>query len=75
VRADILEPSLSARPGLAQCSKGHPYSITSSASASKVGGKSRPSARAVVRLTVNSNLLARWIGRSAGFSPLRIRPV
>ena len=66
---------LCATSGCEQCSKAAPYSITSSASASKVGGKSRPSARAVVRLTVNSNLLARWIGRSAGFSPLRIRPV
>jgi hypothetical protein len=50
-----------------------PYSITSSASASSVGGMSRPSALAVFRLMMNSNFVACKIGRSAGFSPLRIR--
>src|SRR5262245_42152979 len=50
------------------------HSITSSARASSVGGTSRPSARAVCRLMMNSNLVARITGRSAGFSPLRTRP-
>src|SRR5262249_48548576 len=51
------------------------HSITSSARASSVGGTSRPSALAVCKLITNSNLVARRIGRSAGISPLRIRPV
>src|SRR5262249_30873391 len=51
------------------------HSITSSASASSVGGISRPSAFAVFRLMTNSNLVACITGRSAGFSPLRTRPV
>jgi len=49
------------------------YSITSSAWASSVGGTSRPSAFAVLRLMMNSNFTDCWIGKSAGFSPLRIR--
>ncbi len=53
----------------------HGHSITSSARASRVGGRSMPSTLAVLRLTINSNLVVCWIGRSAGFSPLRIRPV
>src|SRR5262249_13703942 len=51
------------------------HSITSSASASSVGGNSSPSASAVCKLITNSNLLACRIGKSAGFSPLRTRPV
>src|SRR5215831_17734968 len=51
------------------------HSITSSASASSVGGISRPSVFAVFRLMTNSNLVACITGRSAGFSPLRTRPV
>ena len=42
--------------------------------ASSVGGTSRPSALAVLRLMTNSNLVACMTGRSAGFSPLRMRP-
>ena len=49
------------------------YSITSSARASKVGGTSRPSALAVLRLTINSYLVGACTGRSAGFSPFRMR--
>src|SRR5262249_26343177 len=49
-----------------------PHSITSSARASSVGGTSRPSARAVIRLITKSNLLACSTGGS--FSPFRIRP-
>ena len=51
-----------------------PHSITSSARASSVGGTSRPSALAVLRLMTSSNLVACTTGRSAGFAPLRMRP-
>ena len=54
-------------------SKQHLYSITSSARASSAGGTSRPSAFAVVRLMTRSNLVGACTGRSAGFSPLRMR--
>ena len=50
------------------------YSITSSASASSVGGTARPSAFAVLRLITNSNLVGCITGKSAGLSPLRMRP-
>src|SRR5262249_25861116 len=49
------------------------HSITSSARASTVGGISRPSAFAVLRLITSSYLVGAWTGRSAGFSPLRMR--
>src|SRR5262249_7496110 len=49
------------------------HSITSPARASSVGGTSRPSALAVLRLMTRSNLVGCWTGRSAGFSPLRMR--
>src|SRR6516165_8898880 len=49
------------------------HSITSSARASSVGGTSRPSALAVLRLIASSYLVAAWTGKSAGFSPLRMR--
>src|SRR5262245_7335088 len=50
------------------------HSITSSASASSVGGISTPNAFAVARLITRSNLVASSTGRSPGFSPVRIRP-
>src|SRR5262249_2631333 len=50
------------------------HSITSSARASSVGGTSRPSASAVCKLMINSNLVALITGRSVGLSPLRTRP-
>ena len=50
------------------------YSVTSSARASSVGGTSRLSAFAALRLITSSNLVGRITGRSAGFSPLRILP-
>ena len=50
------------------------YSITSSARARREGGMSRPSAFAVFRLMTNSNLVTCCTGKSAAFSPLRIRP-
>src|SRR5262249_57364822 len=49
------------------------HSITSSARASTVGGISRPSAFAVLRLITVSYLVGACTGRSAGFSPLRMR--
>jgi hypothetical protein len=49
------------------------YSITSSAATSRPGGTVRPSALAVLRLTIVSNLVAACTGRSAGLSPRRIR--
>src|SRR5262252_282505 len=49
------------------------HSITSSARASRVGGTSRPSAFAVLRLITSSYLVGACTGRSAGFSPLRMR--
>src|SRR5262245_31757163 len=49
------------------------HSITSSARASSVGGTSRPSVLPVFRFTTNSYFVGTWTGRSAGFSPLRMR--
>src|SRR5262249_28021767 len=49
----------------------HP--ITSWARASSVGGMVRPSAFAVLRLITRSNFVGCWTGKSAGFSPLRMR--
>src|SRR5262249_28113790 len=48
------------------------HSITSSARASSVGGTSRPSALAVVRLITRSNLVGCSTGRLAGFAPRKI---
>src|SRR5262249_59646847 len=45
------------------------HSITSSAATSRPGGTVRPSAFAVLRLTIVSNLVAACTGRSAGLSP------
>src|SRR5262249_50202866 len=50
------------------------HSITSSARASSLSGTSRLSALAVLRLSTSSNLVDCTTGRSAGFSPLRMRP-
>jgi hypothetical protein len=50
------------------------HSITSSASASSRSGTSMPSALAVLRLITNSNFVDCWTGKSAGLSPLRMRP-
>src|SRR5215831_4811050 len=49
-------------------------SINSSARASSAGGTVRPNASAVLRLMTRSALVNCTTGRSAGFSPLRIRP-
>src|SRR5262249_6406223 len=50
------------------------HSITSSAVPSSVAGTSSPSTLAVCRLMTTSNFAARIPGRSAGFSPLTMRP-
>ncbi len=68
LRADIAPCPVRANNG----SRG-PYSITSSARASSDGGTVSPSALAVLRLTTSSYLVGACTGRSAGFSPLRIR--
>src|SRR5262249_48739109 len=49
------------------------HSITSSARASSVDGTSSPSALAVLMLITSSYLVGACTGRSAGFSPLRMR--
>jgi hypothetical protein len=59
---------------VSRCSKTHTHSMTSSARASSVGGTSRPTALAVLRLMTSSNLVGCNTGRSVGFSPLRTRP-
>src|SRR5262249_47239600 len=51
------------------------HSITSSASASTCEGMSRRNALATTRLMTSSNLVVWTTGRSAGVSPLRMRPV
>jgi hypothetical protein len=51
------------------------YSITSSAATRRFCGTVRPSVLAILRLMTNSNLVDCMTGSSAGFSPLRIRPV
>src|SRR5215471_452347 len=51
------------------------HSITSSAAASSDADTVRPSTLAVLRLITNSTLVDCWTGRSAGFSPLSIRPI
>src|SRR5262245_20846817 len=50
-----------------------PHSITSSARCWRIQGTSRPSALAVLRLSTNSYLVGACTGRSAGFSPLKMR--
>ena len=70
-------PSLGAITGREQMQQNgrmpHSYSITSSARASSIGGTSRPSALAVFKLIVSWNLVGACTGRSAGFSPRRMR--
>src|SRR5262249_13070373 len=61
-------------PDLSRCSElSKPYSMTSSARVSRDGGTVRPSALAVLRLITSSYLFGACTGRSAGFSPLRMR--
>src|SRR5215475_6700633 len=49
------------------------YSRTSSTLASTVGGSASPSACAALRLITSLYLVEACTGRSAGFSPLRMR--
>jgi hypothetical protein len=63
-----------ARNGLMHRRNVCPQSITSSASICIEVGTSMPSFLAVFMLMTSSNLVERMTGRSAGFSPLRIRP-
>ena len=49
------------------------YSITSSARARRLCGTSMPSVLAVLRLMTSSYLVDTCTGKSAGFSPLRMR--
>src|SRR5262249_14733172 len=49
------------------------HSITSSARASSLSETVKPSALAVLRLMTSTYLIGACTGRSAGFSPLRIR--
>jgi hypothetical protein len=67
----LMTQSAISRPSIAALRKA--YSITSSARADSVGGNSSPSAFAVLRLITNLKLVGSTTGRSAGFSPLRMR--
>ena len=76
VKADIPDRQVRANTGREQMrqicrARRESYSITSSARTSSVGGISRPSAFAVIRLTASSNLVGCSTGRSAGFAPRR----
>src|SRR5215471_3716951 len=51
------------------------YSNSSSARPDRGSGTVMPSSLAVFRLMISSTFVACWTGSSAGFSPLRIRPV
>src|SRR5450759_386749 len=76
-RRQNLVPSVrprTANAGLMHRSKQQPYSITSSAMASTDPGTARPRVFAVLRFITSSSLVGRTTGRSAGFSPLRMRP-
>src|SRR5262249_35623343 len=61
------------RPGDERHESAAFHSITSSASASSVGGMFKPAARAVLRLITRLNLLGAWIGSSVGLAPRRMR--
>jgi hypothetical protein len=60
---------------LTHLSHSTPYSITSSAVASSVGGMVRLSVFAVLRLMISSTVVGCWIGKSLTFVPLRNRQV
>jgi signal transduction histidine kinase len=51
------------------------YSSNSSARPVSGSGTVMPSALAVLRLMISSTFVACWTGISAGFSPLKIRPL
>src|SRR5262249_47677877 len=72
--AELSPCPLCAKSDLTRCSKNHVHSITSSAMASNEGGMLTPRDLAVLRLMNSSTFVDCWTGKSAGFSPLRIRP-
>src|SRR5262249_693606 len=51
-----------------------PHSLTSSARPDSGSGTVMPSGFAVLRLMISSTFVACCVGRSAGFSPLSMRP-
>src|SRR5262249_29905762 len=51
------------------------HSINSSARPLNGSGTVMASALAVLRLMISANFVSCWTGRSAGFSPLRMRPL
>jgi hypothetical protein len=57
---------------MGQNATSRPYSITSSAVASRVGGTVKPRALAVVRLMTSSKVVGSSTGMSPGFAPRRI---
>src|SRR4029077_13069572 len=63
------------RPINARSGQEFAYSITSSARANGAGGTVIPGRRAVSALIASSNFVECTTGRSAGFTPLRMRPV
>jgi hypothetical protein len=71
-RRDNPPPS-SAVSKAAFCQFAWPHWITSSARASSIGRTSPPRTCAVLRLITSSNFAGACAGRSAGFSPLRMR--
>src|SRR6266508_6938477 len=60
------------RIGVGRVGRACVYSMTLSAWSKSVCGIVRPNAFAVLRLMTSSNVVGRWMGRSAGFAPLRI---
>ena len=72
IRSRARHVRLCANSGLSRLAKRY-YSIRSSARARSAGGTASPSALAVLRLIASSYLVGACTGRSAGFSPFRIR--
>ena len=73
VQCDAMCQNLTHALQQTTCTVAMIYSITSSARASNIGGTVMPSALAVLRLITSSYFVACCTGRSAGFSPLRMR--
>jgi hypothetical protein len=73
MKADIPARQPSASSGLMHCSNDSPHSISSSARNRSDVGTLRFSALAVLRLITSSYLVGFCTGKSAGFSPLRMR--
>jgi hypothetical protein len=62
------------RAAVSNRSNAVPYSITSSARASSIGGTVRLRALAATRLIAKSKMAGCMTGKSAGLSPFRMRP-